>query len=155
MTEKEILELPEDEFIDYVLQGNRDAIDFCQAIFRVSQVYDAIIDSDPFSKDDIHEAFWLALIELPLNRFYVDNFAQVHVLMRKAILDWRLSNKLEGMSDNRMKVVAYVLKSSVSHLLADIVAIAAGQEWYYEVAPVIMKYLYTEPIPVRHNSGKK
>ncbi len=147
MTEKEILKLPEAEFIDYVLQGNRDAIDFCNLLFSVSQVWDDLIDRDKSTGPvAINRAFWTLLVSLPGNRFYQDNYNELHPLIRRSIFDWWDANQIEIDQKRDLAEVAYGLRSSISNILVDVTYIVGGYEWVNKMSLLIRKRIYTDNI---------
>ena len=65
------------EFFLRVCAGNRAAAEWAYNFFLVCHYWDDRIDNDktPPSKDDTNTAFWLSMVSMPTNRFYIDNSA--------------------------------------------------------------------------------
>jgi len=135
----------EPEFLNHVLLDDQAAVAFCSVLFGISQTWDDLVDRDkPVSDGDINKMMWEALITLPGNSFYQTHYGELSVLMQSAIVDWMDSNELEHGSDHN-KLVAYVLRDSVTTILIHCARIVGGYEWMREVSVEIRDAIYDEP----------
>ena len=155
--QEKLLSLPEREFLEYVLQGDQEAISFFQTLCRISQTWDDLIDQDKaVSPVEINRAFWMALVALPGNGFYQQHFRALHTLITGAIFDWWDSEELKRSAKKEHQAVAYTLRSAVSVLLGHIVYLSAGYEWHCKVSSLIRRYIYTDSLDeyIKSNSTK-
>lgn len=145
MTEKELLALTESEFIAYILQGDREAIDFCHVLFSASAIWDDMIDKDkPIEPMAINRVFWSLLVTLPTNPFYQKYFNELHPLIRHSIFSWWDANKIEDQKDRGFAEVAYGLRSGISNILIDVAYITSGYDWVNKMSLTIRKRVYTD-----------
>jgi len=138
--------MKENQLIEWALQGNQEAIAFCQIIFDASQVLDDLIDGDkPVEREAIIAAWWNMLIALPNNRFYVSNLPCLTPALQRSLTDWFDANALEH-EDEAGKNIAFVLRDSVSALLIDCAFIVGGYAWGRQVSLTIRKAIHDESL---------
>ena len=113
------------------------ACDFVEKLTFVLHVWDDLIDRD-HSLDDktINSAFWSILIDLPRNPFYQQNFATLSSLLQQAILNWHIATAAERSGTDEDKVVAFVLRSSYTDVIAAALVICYGP---IQALPIIAK----------------
>jgi hypothetical protein len=138
----------EHEFISRVLMGNQWAIRMANELFFVSQVWDDLVDGDrPVPHDTINRMMWTALVDLPLNPFYQENFAALHPIIRACIIDWFAANDIEKDHEHdRQLTISYILRDSISNILVHMALLVGGYDWMRQVAPEIRKRVHDESL---------
>ena len=135
----------QEQMLARVLQGNFDAIAFCETLFAISQILDDIVDGDkPLTTNDVYQAFWLALIELPINPFYRHFEHFVRPLMAGALQDWRDSVTLERDGDHHGRSLAFVLRDQLTGLVVQCAYLIGGSAWMAEVSAGIRRFFHDE-----------
>ena len=138
--------MSEHENLIYWLKGDMAAVAFCEAVFRVSQTYDDLIDRDmPVSEEQIHRVFWECLVEIPANPFYQRHQHFLRPLLQASIVDWRDSNELARGGDDDQNI-AFVLRDSVSSLAIHCAFLVGGREWMLSVSPAIRRAIFDEDL---------
>ncbi|NWB55138.1 hypothetical protein [Pseudomonas sp. F8002] len=135
----------QEQLLARVLKGDPNAITFCETLFAISQTLDDIVDGDKaLTTNDIYHAFWLALIELPINPFYrhFENF--VRPLMAAALQDWRDSVTLELDGDHHGRSLAFVLRDQLTGLVVQCAYLIGGTAWMAEVSASIRRHFHDE-----------
>lgn len=134
-----------DEIIAKALRGNPDAIGFFGMLYSIFQVWDDLIDRDKkVSDNDINNAFWRALVELPLNPFYRANFNALHPLLSTSILNWHAANRMEATDSEADKEIAFIIRSAYVDLLIQSALIVGGVQWAIEMTPAIRRFWHGE-----------
>ena len=120
--------------------GNAAATAFVLQFFYICHLWDDLIDRDKErTPAQINLAFWMALVELPANRFYQDHWAQLHPVMVAAINDWHTANVL-AMEDGHGLDIAFSLRCSILTVVTHCALLLGGPEWAREVGPQIRLY---------------
>lgn len=136
----------ERDFLLKVLKSHAAAISFCELVFAISQTWDDLIDGDvEVTKEQVNDAFFRAVIELPANPFYQAHFAMLHPLLQAAIYDWLTANELERGSAHD-KTLAFVLRDSLTAVVTQCAAIIGGHQWAIAAAPEIRRYFQDETL---------
>lgn len=134
----------EDLFVS-VARGDRDAVAFLEAIFRIAHVWDDLVDLDePVDPVDLDEAFRLALFDLPRNPFYVNHFGLLNPLLLSAINNWQVATVMERSGDEPDKRVAFITRSSYTDLITQVAFIKGGPDWVLEMGPTIRRFVHQE-----------
>ena len=134
-------------FLQRVLQDHGPAILFCEALFRISQTLDDLIDGDkPVAGEAIYQAFWEALIELPSNPFYRQHEPFLRPLMAAALQDWRDSVSLERVGDHHGRTLAFVLRDQLTGLVVQCAGIVGGFAWMQQMGAEIRRYFHDEAL---------
>ena len=135
----------EAEFLQFALKGDADAIDFCNIIFRASQVLDDLIDMDmPVTGDQITNTFWSILIDLPKNRFYRQHVDTLVPMMQVFLQDWVDATRLETMGDEHAQNIAFVLRDTIGGLVIHVAAMVGGYEWANTHSVTIRGHVYED-----------
>jgi hypothetical protein len=114
------------------LKGHREAVGMVLMIHDIVELWDDLIDRDKEpSPDDINRVFRAALIELPRNGFYQDNFAALNTLIESAIFDWHTANKFEKAGANLE--TAFGLRCTIQSVTVISARIVGGEEWAQQV----------------------
>lgn len=134
-------------FLQHVLKDNAAAILFCEALFRVSQVLDDLIDGDkPVTGDAIYRAFWEAMIDIPSNAFYRAHEPTLRPLMAAALQDWRDSVTLERDGDRHGRSLAFVLRDQLTSLVVQCAGLIGGFAWMQQVSAEIRRHFHEEKL---------
>lgn len=137
----------EHDFLVEVLQGHMPAVDFCENLFRISQIWDDLVDADkPVPAERVNEAFWRALITVNENPFYFKHAQELQPLIRAAIADWLDANAMEREPDAHWQDVAFTLRDSVSAIVIHCAYIIGGYHLMRDVSMAVRKRTYDEPL---------
>jgi len=136
----------ETEFLLETLRGNEEAVRLCQLFFRVSQVIDDLIDRDkPVSPEAITGSYWMALVEIPSNGFYLRHFNSLQPIVRQVFIDWMDSSALERQDDHGRNL-AFVLRDSPAALVTQCAYLIGGYEWMRKVSTEIRKHIHEDTL---------
>lgn len=117
-------------------RGNRDAVELAFSIARIADVWDNLIDRDkPVSNDEINQAFWIALVEIPRNPFYVRHVQDLQPLIAQSIVNYQIANTLQSEVDSEALNVANVLRYSVADVIVHMAFLCGGMSWAALVGP--------------------
>lgn len=134
-----------EEALGYVLKGHADAIAFCTLICHVLHVWDDLEDRDkPLSRDTIDEMMYAALVVIPRNSFYRDNFHELNALLSVAIMNWHAANQMEASADVEQLRIAFIIRSSYCDIVQAAVRIVGGYAWAKEVTPALRLFWHKE-----------
>ncbi|EIY2512136.1 hypothetical protein ACUHOO_000777 [Pseudomonas aeruginosa] len=137
----------QEQLLHRVLQGNLDAIRFCETLFEISQTLDDIVDGDKaLTPQEVYGAFWLALVELPVNPFYRHFEHFIRPLMAAALQDWRDSVVLERSGDEHGQTLAFVLRDQLTSLVVQCAYLIGGAAWMVQVSEGIRRHFHDEPL---------
>ena len=141
-----ILDLNQEDFILHCLKGNESAVQFCQDIFSISQIWDDLVDRDnPVENVQINRMMWKALIEIPRNAFFYQNSLVLTQTLEIVMADWLDANELEkGNDDDRD--IAFVLRDSAGTIVIQCARIIGGYDWMREVSPYVRRFVYDETL---------
>lgn len=118
-----------------MLRGNRQAYDFLTTMFNVLHFWDDLIDRErELDPVEINRSMWDALITIPENPFYCQNFASLMPVLKVAIFNWHAANAMERSEDSLDKQIAFVLRSTYVDLVTVCAYIVGGRDWAAEVA---------------------
>lgn len=118
-----------------ICKGQEDAADFLIDFFLICHLWDDLIDKDvDRSEEEINYCFWLAMVDLPMNRYYQHYFTEIHPLIANAIQEWFASNKLEK---SQRTDIAYTLRCSIVSLIHQAAYLCGGYKWACEVGEEI------------------
>lgn len=130
--------------LNHALLGNAAAINFCEAVFGISQVWDDLIDRDVVvDNETINMVFWDALITLPNNPFYRAHILTLTPLLQAAIVDWMDANTLEGHGIHQ-KQCAFVLRDSLVGIVIHCAFLVGGWEHMRAISVEVRSTLYDE-----------
>lgn len=122
------------DILPLMLKENAAAIAFNMAVYQIVEIWDDLIDKDkPASCHDIDGAFYAALITLPRNGFYRENFALLNPILESAILDWWAANKIEDTQKGDDLKTSYILRCGFQSLTTMSARIIGGVEWAQKV----------------------
>lgn len=112
------------EYIQKILDGNRDAALFVSMLFRVLHLWDDLIDKDkPIHDEEINLAMFLALVQIPRNPFYRANFAELSPIVSSSIVNWMYATQQERAAPSE---VTFVVRSDYINVLLKAAEIVGG-----------------------------
>ena len=124
-----------DEMHLRMVRGNRAAYDFLTTMFEVLHFWDDLIDNDrEVTPEEVNRSMWSALVTIPENSFFQQNFSQLMPLLKTAIWNWQAANVMERSQDTLDKQIAFVLRSTYVDLVSMCAYIVGGRDWAHEVA---------------------
>lgn len=127
------------------LQGNKEATDFVCDMFVVLHIWDDLIDKDKELTDaEIHYAFWLALMQLPCNPFYIRNFNTLQPILANSIINWQAANKMENEGSTKDEAIAFILRGAYTDLLTMSAYLVGGLSWVTQITPDIRRWAHQE-----------
>lgn len=117
-----------------LMMGNRSAAMFLAQMVEILHLWDDLIDHDkPVDDKSIHDAFYAALVLLPRNEFYMQNFDHLNPILINAITNWHVANRMEREGDEYQHRIAYILRSSYADLITQSALLVGGPEYANEV----------------------
>lgn len=124
-----------DEMHLRMVRGNRSAYDFLTTMFQVLHFWDDLIDRDrEVVPEEVNRCMWDALVTIPENVFFQQNFSQLMPLLKTAIWNWQAANVMEASQESLDKQIAFVLRSTYVDLVSMCAYIVGGRDWAHEVA---------------------
>ena len=125
--------------------GNAAAMDACNAIFRLSHIWDDLIDKDaPVSDAKINEAFVTALVYLPTNPFYRAIQLDIAPMWLSIVSAYETANQYERDKEPFGLELAYMLRCAIGHIVAYAIHVCVGPEKTREFAPMMWKTIVNE-----------
>lgn len=137
----------EHELLMSVLKGDEQAVDFCEKVFYISQIWDDWVDGDEVTVKKRYEAFHIAMVQIPRNPFYRQFSIELVALMDAFISDWMDANALQG-KDEIGTQIAFVLRESVYSLVIHCAGIIGGLDWKAKVGPEVRRFVFNESYEV-------
>ncbi len=126
-----------------LLMGNESALAFNAALIETLHVWDDLIDLDkPVAPEAIHRAFRNALVVIPSNDFYRQNFSQLFPLLDNLILNWLAANEME--SAREQLDIAWVIRSDYCNVLLKCLQIVGGFTYARTVWPEVRAFWHGE-----------
>lgn len=133
MSIQEQADLTKKKFEEYML-GNSDAVKFLIDIFTVAHIWDDLIDKDkPLSDYQINQSYWISLIEIPRNPFFLKNSFHLTSLFEAFANQWFDANEMHygEKEDTRY---SFVLKDTLMDMVAHCAKIVGGFEHMRKVS---------------------
>lgn len=124
--------------------GNQDAYQFLKDVFYIAHLWDDLIDKDPRTERDISAAFWLALVALPNNPFYVKYFQMLNPVLMIATQNWLASNTLAKTKQPDNLEISHILRGSYIDMFGQVALITGGPIMAQEVIIDARAFLHQE-----------
>lgn len=125
--ERKVMDTAVDTIIPKACNGNKDAEEYLHDIAWANRRIDDIYDKDvDVPKDDIEYLFFILLVKIVGNPFFLKNFQALyaqHIVIYNA---WMDANKLEKSEDETKRRCALVLKEQVRELIPLVAFITGG-----------------------------
>ena len=137
----------EASFLRQVLQGNDEAVLFCNTLFEISQTLDDLIDGDKtVPQDKVISAFWKALVELPAIPFYRRHESYLRPLIASSLQDWRDSVVLERSDSAHLKSIAFVLRDQLTGVVIQCAYLTGGEQWMTQVGAQVRAHFHEDEL---------
>jgi hypothetical protein len=134
------------EKLMFFLKENIAAVHLCMNLTYIAHLWDDLYDNDRTrTGKEINDAFRIALVDIPLNPFYLEHLTDFRPLMMNAILQWQDANNLENPGSEHDKHMAYMLRASFLQIFNYCAYLVGGPDWAAQVGPD-MRRLYEEPL---------
>lgn len=115
--------------------GNLAASSFIEIVCEILHFFDDVADKDKWIEGArVQEACWRALVVLPRNSFYRENFAELNPLIASAIQNWGTANEMEQGDDDDALRIAFVIRSTYANIVIHVATICGGFEHGNEVS---------------------
>ena len=126
--------------------GDAYAVEFIVLVGEVCEIWDDLIDEDKeLTKNDIHNAFWLLLIDLPLNPFFDSYKGRLIPVITTAVNAWMDANTFEqGSADD--KNIAYMLRNLGIELTMFVIYLLHGRDYMRQKSMEIRRFFYHETL---------
>lgn len=122
------------DFTPDMFGGNPNACALMEDLAFVSHLWDDLIDGDKErSIDAINRAFEIALVRIPGNSFYQQNFAQLHPLVQSGVIGYLTANRFESDKEKHGLEIAHGLRYAVANVAAYIVFNTNSRERALEI----------------------
>jgi hypothetical protein len=135
------------EFLMYALLGDVAAVDFCERVFEISQVWDDLVDGDNPTEHEVARAYWQALVSLPAHPFYQQHLLQLSAQLERAMLDYIASVELERAQSVHDKTLAFVLRDSLSSVVVYCARLVGGFDHAAAIAADVQRFFCDEDLP--------
>lgn len=125
-------------------QGDEQAVQLLLLIREISHTWDDLIDQDqPVTHQQIHRAFWLALVGLKTNTFYQRYEALLLPVMETGIFNYAASVDLERIP-GLPREIAHTARYAVGDVALLMARLIGGVDWAMEQAAVLKQLLQTD-----------
>lgn len=129
------------------LKGHQDALDLCQHLNHVVNIWDDLIDRDkPVTPDKISSAFQSALVHIPRNPFYQAYFRELQPLIEVCIANWLAANTFERTSSEELRARAHTLRFGGVDVMVMCARLIGGMEWANECAAELRRVYPVETL---------
>lgn len=128
------------ELILHAMKGDEAATELVLLLAELSHIWDDLADGDKkVSPEQVNRAFWISLVAIPRNRFYVRFVNELQPLIANSILNWELANTYEKTGGEQELEMANVLRYSIADVACYMVFLIGGKTWAAEVCPALRK----------------
>lgn len=135
------------EDVKFLCQGNVPAQVFVEQMTGVLHFWDDLVDKDKLISDaTIDQMMWWALVELPRNQFYAQNFVTLNTILVPAIINWQLATRLERYPKRDALELegAFIFRSNYVDILLMVAMICGGKEHADDCAPMLRQRAHSE-----------
>lgn len=124
--------------------GNAEGLALYQMFIDLSHTWDDLIDGDNVPKENINNAFKIALIYLPSNSVWRAIQNEVLPMFDMVVSAWEVANKFESEKDEHGIEIAHGLRYAAGHILAYALTYCVGRENAKLALPELWKDIYFE-----------
>ena len=132
--------------LDTVCNGNPDAREYLYLVTRALRIWDDVQDQDhEVTRENLLEAFEILFVQLPTNKFFVQNY---DVLLSQHLMifnTWVASNEREK-GDETDKMYSHVWSQSINEILP-IVALLTQSYNHMRNTSTVMRKVFQETLP--------
>jgi hypothetical protein len=123
------------EYLEHAFKGDEDAVRLILDLTKIADVWDNLIDQDkPASADDINEAFWKAMVDVPGNPVYRRYANDLMPVIKLGIVNWWASNEMQK-TPGRAQEIAHVIRYSIADVATLLAMLIGGREWGAQCGP--------------------
>lgn len=121
-------------FLRFWLKGDEDAIQFCEAVFRASQILDDLVDRDrPVPPRAVEDMAMIMFSVIPRNPFYRKYQPELQSYLETALMYWIDANRLETQGEAGRRL-AFVFRDIIGGLANKCALLVGGPDWWREVS---------------------
>jgi hypothetical protein len=127
--------------------GNEDALSMFRMFVDLAHTWDDLIDKDQFEnvhEDKINNAFLIALVYLPSNKFYQRIQAQILPMWITVVSAYQTANHFEKTKDQHGLEIAHTLRYAAGNIVAYAMHVCLGPEKSKEYLPEMWKTVAVE-----------
>lgn len=125
-------------------QDDEAAVQLLLLIREISHTWDDLIDKDkPVTADQVHRAFWIAIVGLRANPFYVRHEAVLLPILEAGIFNYIASCTLEK-TPGHPRQVAHTARYAAGDVALVMARLIGGIDWAIEQAPALKLILQTD-----------
>lgn len=127
-------------------RGDQNALALLKSICDLTNIWDDLIDKDVDEVDaeTINRAFWVALVDLPENKFYANYYSRISPILRVGIQNWLAANKFERSGNEKLIDIAHVARYSIGDVVVEMLLIIGGYEWAQHWTPILKPLIAPE-----------
>lgn len=103
-----------------------DAVQWLLDLWRVIQMLDDVMDSDPVERQELNSTIFLALVGLPANPFFQSYSANLLPVLATSILKWQASDTAER--DKKADAKSFVWRAAYYDVVMLVVLLCHGVE---------------------------
>lgn len=97
--------------------GNVEAFRFVEMVSYLANFWDDLIDRDkPMPDERINAMMWMALIDLPRNRFYQQHYPALSALMATGAMEYMVAQQFERTKDAHGLELAHNLRYGIAQV---------------------------------------
>lgn len=133
-------------FFEKLFGGRTPGAIFICLLFQILHVYDDLIDNDvDLSPDEIHKAFWIALVELPNDPFFLQYRATLGPVLINSIINWKVANQMESLTGvPRHLGIAWILRGSYLDMFSIALACERGVDYAVSAGQLLRDWAHAE-----------
>lgn len=125
--------------------GNEDALHFYRMLVDMSHVWDDVVDGDTsVSEIELNNAFLIALVYLPANKFYQTIQYQILPMWLSIVSAYEAANKFEREKDPHGIEIAHTLRYAAGNIVAYAIHVCVGPEEARKHIPEMWKSVVHE-----------
>ena len=125
--------------------GNEDALRFYRMLVDLAHAWDDVVDGDrKVPEIEINNAFLIALVYLPANRFYQSIQYQVLPMWLTVVSAYEAANKFEREKDAHGVEIAHTLRYAAGNIVAYAIHACVGPDKAREYIPEMWKAVVFE-----------
>jgi hypothetical protein len=134
-----VAKMTDEQYLNAAYRGDKDAASLAMELIKLSHVLDDLVDGDKtVTKDQVIDAFWGAMIRLPLNRFFAEHAGFLNPLMSAALINWQIANAYEQIGVEERNL-AHTLRYDLGTVIVMIAFLIGGRQWAEGVGPELRK----------------
>ncbi len=132
--------------LDKVCNGNPDAREYLYLVTRALRIWDDVQDQDhEVTRENLLEAFEILFVQLPTNKFFVQNY---DVLLSQHLMifnTWVAANEREK-GDETDRMYSHVWSQSINELLPIVALLTQGYN-HMRNTSIVMRKVFQETLP--------